>query len=150
MRTLCRAAALPWLRKRTGCCREIPPADHLKDVDHEAEMNERTRVRSERSRFGIVAVIIGIIVVLCVIVFTMTDTNAQAVPCAPRDQTIDLLKKKYGEEPVFMATDSSGNLVEIFASPQRTWTMLLTAPGRSPCVIGSGMHIEAIRPVLPG
>ena len=61
------------------------------------------------------------------------------VPCGKRDQIIDWLAAKYKEEPVATGISSKGALLEVLSSQDGdTWTILLTAPNGTTCVVDTG------------
>jgi hypothetical protein len=61
------------------------------------------------------------------------------VPCGKRDKIIDWLAAKYQEEPVASGISSKGALLEVLSSEDGdTWTILLTAPNGTTCVVDTG------------
>lgn len=61
------------------------------------------------------------------------------VPCGKRDKIIDWLAAKYQEEPVATGISSKGALLEVLSSEDGdTWTILLTAPNGTTCVVDTG------------
>ena len=68
-----------------------------------------------------------------------SDTaHAQGAQCAPRDTVLKTLSKNYDERPVSVGVTSAGSLVEVLASPNGSWTIVVTAPGGPTCMVSSG------------
>lgn len=82
------------------------------------------------------------ILALCLLLASTTVVTASTV-CAKRDTIINSLNKSYGEQLNSAGLDNSGNLVEIFASPKGTWTILATTPSGHSCVMAVGESWEA-------
>jgi len=71
-----------------------------------------------------------------------TTAQPTGPPCAFRQQMITELRTRYGEQPVAMELQDDGNLPEVLASPQGTWTVLVTTPNRRSCLRASGSAWE--------
>lgn len=71
---------------------------------------------------------------------------AQASSCGERDQLLDALSAKYHEIPVGMGITSDGQFIEVVASGEGTWTILVTVPNGPTCPIAVG---EGWRKVAP-
>ncbi len=70
-----------------------------------------------------------------------TPALAQSVPrtCDTRDRVLGHLAKKYGESPVAVGVTSKGALVEVLTSSDGgTWTIILSMPNGTSCLITSG------------
>src|SRR5262245_13678486 len=74
--------------------------------------------------------------------------TGQAV-CDRRDNIVQRLGASYEEVAQSTGLDANGNLLEIFASPQGTWTALVTNPRGVACIVAAGEAWEQIRS-LPG
>ncbi|MFB9148739.1 hypothetical protein [Roseovarius ramblicola] len=72
---------------------------------------------------------------------------AFAQPCYPRDAVAEGLRSEYGETLRMRALTSGGHLVELFAAPSGTWTLILTRPDGLSCAMDSGEAIEMVEPV---
>ena len=79
-----------------------------------------------------------------------SPTEAQHMPCAPRSIVVEELKTGYGEGPAGFGIQTSGQLIEIWAAPETgTWTVLMSLPNGSACVIASGtdwQHLNLQKP----
>lgn len=78
--------------------------------------------------------------------------SAQGANCAPRIKVLSNLAERYAEQPVSMGVTATGGLLEVLASPNGTWTVLITVPGGPTCLVahGDGWHnlkLEATGPV---
>jgi hypothetical protein len=59
--------------------------------------------------------------------------------CAPRDQMIAALEKTYREARRAVAMQSTGVVIEIYASTETgTWTLLATRPDGTACAMAAG------------
>jgi hypothetical protein len=70
------------------------------------------------------------------------DANAQI--CDQRDAIVASLAEQYGEAARSMGLDNGGNLLEIFASDEGTWTAILTSPRGQACIVGAGEALEQV------
>jgi hypothetical protein len=69
---------------------------------------------------------------------------AQSV-CGTRDTLLKQLSKEYQEAPVGVGLASNGAVVELLTSAGGTWTLMVTRPNGTTCLIGTG---EAWQPVV--
>ena len=68
-------------------------------------------------------------------------------PCQNRDKIADLLDGRYSEKPIAAGLESSGRLIELFATPDRgTWTLVMTSPNGVTCVIAAGFEWQRHKP----
>ena len=58
--------------------------------------------------------------------------------CGDRSKVADTLEQKYSETPVSIGLASNGSVIEVFAAPSGTWTIIMTQPTGQSCLIGSG------------
>ena len=64
---------------------------------------------------------------------------AQAqMACEARDKITSTLKKDYAEMPVSAGLDNSGRMIEVFASNNGSWTILITLPSGVSCLLATG------------
>ena len=80
-----------------------------------------------------------------------TPTRAQA-PCEQRAKIVSALLQQFEEVPVGAGITPNGQLLELFASPKGSWTMLLSHPSGRSCMIATGedWHELADQPKTPG
>lgn len=70
--------------------------------------------------------------------------------CAPHAAVVENLSKKYGEARRSIGLDSRGALVEVFVSTASgSWTITLTSPQGTTCLIASGQSFETLAEALP-
>ncbi len=73
--------------------------------------------------------------------------HAQAA-CNTRDTVVDRLGDKYQETIAARGLQSSQQMLEIFASPETgSFTILLSRPDGTTCVVASGTHWHLAAPV---
>ena len=65
------------------------------------------------------------------------SAGAQMV-CGERSVMVDGLLKNYAEAPVSIGLASNGSVIEVFASPDRSWTIVMTRPNGLSCVVAAG------------
>lgn len=72
---------------------------------------------------------------------TLASTGQAAAQslCMPRDQVVKMLDTRYSETPIARGLAAGGRLVEVFSSTDgSTWTLLLTAPDGTSCLMAEG------------
>ncbi len=76
--------------------------------------------------------------------------QAQGAQCAPRDTVIAHLSEKYGETRRSIGLAGQGAVMEMHAaSDTGTWTITMTLPNGTTCMIASGQGYEAVTEELP-
>ena len=80
-----------------------------------------------------------------------TPTQAQA-PCERRAKIVSVLLQQFDETQVGSGITPNGQLLELFASPKGSWTVLLSHPAGQSCMIATGENWHALeeRPKAPG
>ena len=78
-------------------------------------------------------------------------SNAQPLQhCATRDLVVERLAQKYGESRQAIGLGTQGAMVEIFASEDSgSWTITVTMPDGSTCLMATGQSYEKLEEVLP-
>lgn len=75
---------------------------------------------------------------------------AQSNNCAPRDTVVEQLSSKYGEVRKSVGLASSNSMIEVFASEATgSWTITVTLPNGTTCLMASGQSFETVQEVLP-
>lgn len=70
--------------------------------------------------------------------------------CGSHDEVLGHLKRKYGEEPAAYGAVNNGGLVELVKSKAKdTWTLIITLPSGSTCLMAAGEGWREIAPVVP-
>jgi hypothetical protein len=80
----------------------------------------------------------GLCLAVCV------PAQAQQMTCAERTDIISKLAN-YKEEAEAIGLNKDGTLLEVFVSPQGTWTVLLSSPQGQSCIaaIGEAWQLKA-------
>lgn len=78
--------------------------------------------------------------------------GAQVTICGDRDAIAGKLAADYSERQAALGLAADGRLVEVFASPTGTWTLLLTRPDGQACVVIHGESwtptpVHTVKPV---
>ena len=89
------------------------------------------------------------VVALLLLLTVVSPTWAQNV-CMRRDDLANTLHDKYGEVPVGHGLTTNGRLLEIFASLNGSWTLVLTWPSNVSCIYRVGQDWSEIAPTDPG
>jgi hypothetical protein len=80
-----------------------------------------------------------------VFLLTLVDVASAAPPvCDRRELIVASLTEQYGESARSIGLDTRGNLLEIFASPEGSWTAILTDPRGKACVVATGEAFEQV------
>ena len=78
-------------------------------------------------------------VLISVAIVLVSSAASAEVPCGQRDTIVDWLAGKYKEAPVASGISSKGALIEVLSTEKGdTWTILLTAPNGTSCVVDTG------------
>lgn len=64
--------------------------------------------------------------------------------CTARKDVVEHLRQKYKEVPAVMGIANGGQLVEFLASPEGSWTLIVTYPNGTSCMVGAGKHYEIL------
>lgn len=88
---------------------------------------------------------------LSILALSATLTHAQSLRhCAKRDTVVERLAEKYGESRQALGLGTQGAVVEIFASESSgSWTITVTMPNGSTCLMATGQAYEELAEVLP-
>ncbi len=70
--------------------------------------------------------------------------------CGERKAIVTSLEKTFSEAPVSMGLGSNGAIIEVFASPFSTFTIILTRPDGVTCVMAAGENGEDLPKRLAG
>lgn len=76
--------------------------------------------------------------------------HAQAPNCASREDVLKRLSESFGETRRGVGVARQGALMEVFASSETgTWTITVTLPDGTTCMIAAGDSYEALAEALP-
>ncbi|MDP7380659.1 MAG: hypothetical protein QGF33_04775 [Alphaproteobacteria bacterium] len=70
--------------------------------------------------------------------------------CARHDAMTKHLSVSYAEQPLNLALDANGNMVEVNSSNQGSWTMVVITPAGVACVVATGEAWISLNPRPPG
>jgi len=83
--------------------------------------------------------------------FLLATTTASAQPVCGSHRTVsDNLKKSYSEAPVSMGVTAGGGVIEVFASSEGSWTLVITQPNGLSCLIAAGQDWENLPRLVTG
>lgn len=77
-------------------------------------------------------IMIAFIITLCT-----TAVAANRLKCGTREQVVQFLDR-YNETPQSMGLGENGQLFEMFASNTGTWTIVMTLPNGTACMMAAG------------
>lgn len=73
----------------------------------------------------------------------LTAPAALAQPvCGAHNTVSENLKEAYAEAPISMGVTTGGGIIEVFASDEGSWTMVITQPNGVSCLIAVGQSWE--------
>lgn len=84
---------------------------------------------------------------------TMNAAQAQTARsiCGDRDQIVETLTGRLGETPQSWGMGPSGRIIEVYASEETgTWTITITAPNGTTCLVAAGQYWENLAPIPAG
>ncbi len=78
--------------------------------------------------------------------WAQSQTPAQTQRCDQRARVIGHLAQKYQEAPVAIGVTASGGMVEVLTSGDGgTWTIILSDPNGTSCLVAAGEGWRALR-----
>lgn len=66
------------------------------------------------------------------------DARAEPSACGDRAKLVDKLAERYAEVPVSRGLTRHGAVLEVFASPNGSFTVILTRPDGVSCLVATG------------
>ena len=83
-------------------------------------------------------------VLAAVSLFSSAGVASAAAPCGSHDALAKSLTTKFKEARRIMGVVNANAVMEIFMSPQGTWTVLVTDTTGTACVIASGQDWQEV------
>ena len=79
----------------------------------------------------------------------VSASAAMAQPqCDQRDSVLQVLQKKYKEQPIAVGVTHNGGLVEVLTTGNgNTWTIIVTTPQGMSCLVAAGEGWKAMQQV---
>jgi len=78
-------------------------------------------------------------------------SHGPASTCGKRATIVGKLAKTWGERQTgFGLEKSEMGVLELFTSSQGSWTVLVSTPNGTSCVLGTGKHWTDVEPPIPG
>lgn len=84
--------------------------------------------------------------IMMALVALSVGANALGV-CGKRDEVLKAITGKYQETGKAFGITGNVNLVEIYAKPGGTWTIIVTSPEGKTCIIAAGDSWEDLPPI---
>lgn len=111
----------------------------MRTIDLPAE-KPSPRSGKQRRAVEFLATLASVAALLAAAVIGAQPAAAQsaAPQCGARAAVLDRLSAKYDEEPVSIGVTATGSLLEVLASPEGTWTIIVTVPNGPTCLVSSG------------
>ena len=78
----------------------------------------------------------------------MGAAEAQRV-CAPRDSLVSHLGERFGEVPTARGLTAAGTVIEVLASAGESWTIIVTSPDGTACIVATGQAWSPVSPIRP-
>lgn len=93
---------------------------------------------------------LGLAVSLALLAAAGTNSHASQ-PCGPRAKMIEALNKQFKENRAAIALVSGRQaVIELFISPQGSWTLSLTDTRGMTCIVGAGEDWQSTPKTLAG
>lgn len=73
-----------------------------------------------------------------------------ATTCATRDKVVEALKNVYSENPVSLGLTDAGAVIEVMASSEGSFTIVITHPNGLTCPIAAGKAWQSISEKMKG
>ena len=86
----------------------------------------------------------ALLLAVAAVPFLISSASAQA-RCGPRDKIVKALGENFKEAPIGIGITEPGQVVELFASSSGTWTMVVTAPNGTSCLVAAGESWDMVR-----
>lgn len=104
----------------------------------------RLRVRLIRDVFG------ASVLTIAVSAAYHAPANAQRMICEDRDRLIDILGERFDETQRGFGLQNDGRVFELYASPDGSWTAVITMPDGTSCLIAAGEAWTTVAPEPAG
>lgn len=91
-----------------------------------------------------------ILVAASIISASVSASATEKLPCGERAEIVEMLEAKYKEVGQARGLVSNTRIVEIFVSPDKNWTMLVSFPNGSSCIMASGQEWDQSPVALAG
>ena len=78
-----------------------------------------------------------------------TSAWAQQARCAPRANLLDYLASTFKEQHVGTGITQQGALMEIMASEEGSWSIIISTPNGVSCLVAAGDDWQALSPETP-
>jgi predicted methyltransferase len=82
--------------------------------------------------FGFVALILAV-----------QNAHAAQATCAPRAEVLRQLSERYAETRQSIGLATNNTVIETYASPQGSWTIIVTIASGESCLVATGEHFES-------
>ena len=69
--------------------------------------------------------------------------NSQEI-CSDREDIVSQLTEDYNETSIGIGLATNGSVLELFVSPEKTWSVIVTTPHGITCLVTAGEHWEEI------
>lgn len=71
--------------------------------------------------------------------------------CTDRESALNHLSNRYSEAPVAVGLANNGGVVEVLTdSAGSTWSIIITMPDGTACMVAAGEHWEPLHPLKAG
>ena len=92
------------------------------------------------------------ILLSALILGTAADHGAAAAApaCGERARLLEHLDQRFAEKRQAIGLSADGGVLEILASSNGSWTILITYPNRPTCVLATGQAFENIALIMAG
>jgi hypothetical protein len=83
---------------------------------------------------------------LSLLLSTSVGAQSRSVPCGDRNDLVKTLQEKYSENVVVRALVGGNQMMEILASPGGSYTVMMTKPDGTSCLVSNGENLRILEP----
>ena len=112
----------------------------------------RTRVRTESDGKPYLVAFVLWLIAASLLLYVVSDIRpaaAQAV-CGDHTDLLNGLEKSYSERPQAMGLSADGKVIELLVSSTGSWSILVSYPNRTTCLVATGENWESLPALVTG
>ncbi|MHA1563688.1 MAG: hypothetical protein ACTSX7_00125 [Alphaproteobacteria bacterium] len=89
--------------------------------------------------------------VFALLLVISSQAMAQTRVCTDRSTLLERFEARFHEAPVARALMHSGGVLEVLSTADgATWSVMVTLPNGTSCIVAAGRYWQVIHPPMPG